>query len=141
MTVKDRLMALQLLPEKENFAKLRIVHNARMKLALSEEEIKELGYIERQTILKEDYDKLIADANGNKKAVEQIEKRFIPVETRAQVGKITSGWGQKGNEPKEIDLGLTAISMIKEKLEELDKKKELSMNFLELCEKLKIGEE
>ena len=111
MNLKDRLMALQLLPEKSDLAKLRIVHKARMKLAPSEQEIKE------------------------------FELETVPVTGPDGNQTIQTKWNLKGSEPREIDLGVTAISMLKERLEELSKKKELTMDFLELCDKLKVGEE
>ena len=138
MNVLERLMALQLLPEKASLTRLRIVHKARMALSLTEQETKEFGIRTIATISKADYDQKIADCKGDKVREDFVMNRFIPTLKQEDVGKTQTAWNPNGSVSKEIDLGLTAISMLKEQLEELDKKKGLTMQFLSLCDKLEI---
>ncbi len=61
------------------------------------------------------------------------EKEVEEFEFKTEEGRMK--WNAKGQEEKEIDLSKTAVKLIREKLEEIDSKKELKEQQLSTYEK------
>lgn len=100
-----------------------------------------LNVLERSTVIsllpeKGDFATLnsIAEARENLSLSDEEVKEFDYTQT--VVGDTTQmRWNAKGNVPKEIELGPVALKVIREKLQELDSKKELTVNHLAVFER------
>ena len=131
LRVNERGLIVNLLPKTSDFDTLRIIHDLRMKLSLSEDDYKRLNVR---------YSWKCDSCNNVVYAIDKPVSCTVPgcdSTNFSPTGRLT--WDSKNDTPVDIEIGEIATKLIKDKLIELNNKKQLDEEMITVYEKFVMG--
>ena len=114
LNVSERMTALSLLPKEGNFATLRIIRELGGKLGVSADEFEAF---EIRDVM-DNGTEIIIDKTGNKKVVDEHGEEVEKIDNTAK--KVGVKWNEKGSKNVEIDFRVAEITLVANKLKELE---------------------
>jgi len=138
LSVKARLLILQVLPDESNITTMRIVRDLRRNLGFSEAESEALAFRNG-----EDW------SQGCPQCGEQEPERLfsrhdddygvrmatcLSCKHQGMAGANQIGWNQNADENADIEIGDVAKKIIREQFEKLDREGKIKPDHLDICE-------
>jgi len=136
LSVKDRLLILQMLPDEANIITMRVVHDLKRDLGFSEAESKSLSFMSGES-----WEAGCPNCKGQDLEI-ALDKDY-----GVNMGKCLScnhkgliianqiGWNQSAAKEEDIEIGDVAKKIIREQFEALDEQGKIIPDHLEICEK------